>query len=79
MMTTNEYTPIETQCPLVTAMKLAQEHNVTLEFCPKCVHATIGYTCSTIQYAHVKDKDTAALMAVEECIDRFNQLSGVKS
>lgn len=63
------------QCPLVTAMKLAQEHNITLQFCPKCVHATIGAVSCTVKYSHC-DKEQAAILAVQDCIDRFNKLTG---
>lgn len=65
-----------TQCPLVTAMKLAQEHNVTLQFCPKCVHATIGATSCTVKYSVCLDKEEAAILAVNDCIDKFNKLTG---
>lgn len=64
-----------TQFPLVTAMKLAQEHNITLQFCPKCVHATIGAVSCTVKYSHC-DKEQAAILAVEDCIDKFNKLTG---
>ncbi len=63
------------QCPLVTAMKLAQEHNATLQFTPKCVHATIGMTCCTVKYSHC-DKEQAAILAIEDCIYKFNKLTG---
>ena len=63
------------QCPLVTAMKLAQELNITLQFCPKCVHATIGAVSCTVKYSHC-DKEQTAILAVEDCIDKFNKLTG---
>jgi hypothetical protein len=66
---------VVTQCPLVTAMKLAQEHNVTLQFCPKCVHATIGAVSCTVKYSHC-DKEQAAILVVQDCIDKFNKLTG---
>lgn len=58
------------------ALSLALDHNVTIQPCEKCVHATIGMTCCTVKYSHTKTKDDAALLAVQDCIDAFNKLTG---
>lgn len=63
---------------LVKAVQIAQIHHITLQFCPKCVHASIGYACVTIKYAHTPDKNKAALLAVEGCLEKYNKLSGDK-
>ncbi len=64
------------QCPLVTAMKLAKQHNVTLQFCTACVHANIGHASATVKWSDVKNEDEAVILAVEDCIDKFNKLTG---
>jgi len=65
-----------TQCPLVTAMQMAKKHNVTLQFCTACVHANIGHASSTVKWADVKNEDEAVILAVQDCIDKFNKLTG---
>jgi len=64
-----------TQCPRITAMIIAQENNMTLQFCEKCVHANIGAASATVKYSHVKDKKDAAVMAIHECLEKYKSLT----
>lgn len=64
-----------TQCPRITAMELAQDHNMTLQFCEKCVHANIGGASATVKYSHTIDDKTALVMVVNECLDKYKSLT----
>ena len=64
------------QCPLVAALQLAKKHNMTLQFCPKCVHASMHGASSTKKWSQFTIENEAAIAAVNECLDKFNKLTG---
>ena len=60
---------------LVGAIRLARENNITLEFHPKSVCATKERHSSVIKYSQCKNHDEATILAIEDCLERFNQLT----
>ncbi len=64
------------QCQVYAAWKDAAEHNLTIQFCEKCVHASKHGASATVKYSKAEDKDHALVQAVNECLDKFNKLTG---
>ena len=65
------------QCRVFTAWRDAAEHNLTIQFCNACVHASKQGASATVKYSKAEDKDHALVQAVNECLDKFNKLTGV--
>lgn len=63
-------------CKVFTAWRDAMDNNLTIQFCEKCVHASKQGASATVKYSKSEDKDHALVQAVNECLDKFNKLTG---
>ena len=67
--------PDKKKLNILSAIRLARENNITLEFHPKSVCATKERHSSLIKYAQCKNQDEATILAIEDCLERFNFLT----
>lgn len=63
-------------CAVFTAWRDAMDNNLTIQFCNACVHASKQGASATVKYSKAEDKDHALVQAVNECLDKFNKLTG---